>query len=147
MFFKFYVNVMSEKLVQTQVRRIPSLLKIVITCIISYCNNATFLTPARTVQPGTLPRCFHLSTFLSFFPPLCAVVKKNPIVKSTRWSLLDNGNWSECVSTYWVLDAVQCCFSFFCSENGRTVSHKRNVVKIFLPLDILLQISYATESR
>jgi hypothetical protein len=38
-------------------------------------------------------------------------------------------------------------FSSFCSENGRIISHKRNVVKIFLPLEILLQISYATESR
>lgn len=116
-------------MVQTQVWEIPSFLQIVITCILSPNNDTTFLTLVRTVQAGTLPRCFHLSTFLSFFPSLCAVVKKIPIVKSTRWSLLDNGNWSEFVSTYCVLDVVQCCFSSFCSENGRNVFHKKNVAK------------------
>lgn len=144
--FKFYVNVMSEKFVQTQVRKIPSLLQFVVTCIISPCNNAIFLTPARTVLPRTLLRCFHLSTFLSFFPLLCAVVK-NSDCESTRWPLLNNGNWNEFVSTYWILDVVQCCFSSFCLENGRIFSNTKNVVKISLSLDILLQISYATGTR
>lgn len=108
--FKLHVDVMLEKLVQTQVPEIPSHLQIVVTSIMSSCNNAMFLTPSHTVLPGTLPCCFHLSTFLSFFPPLCAVVKKIPIVKSIRWSLLDSGNCSEFILTYWILDVVQCCF-------------------------------------
>jgi hypothetical protein len=37
-----------------------------------------------------LPRCFHLSTFLSFFPPLCAVVKNSDCEKYPLFAL---GQW------------------------------------------------------
>jgi len=89
--FKFYVNVIPEKLVQTQVREIPSFLQTLIKYIISSCNNATFPSLARTVPAGTRPRCFHLSTFLSFFfPPRCAAVKNSDCEK---YSLVALGQW------------------------------------------------------
>jgi hypothetical protein len=144
--FKLHVDVMLEKFVQTQVREIPSHLQIVVTSIISSCSNAMFLTPSRTVLPGTLPRCFHLSTFLSFFPSLCAVVKnsdceKYPLVALGQWELK-----RVCID---VLDFGRSPMLpfFFLFKKWKICFRQNECRQEFLILDILLQILYTTESR
>lgn len=138
---------MSEKLIQTQVREIPSLLQIVVTFIILPCNNAMFLTPARTVLPGTLPRCFHLSTFLSFFPPLCAVVKKKSDCE--KYALVALGQWElkrVCIDVLG-FGRSPILFFFFLFRKWKNYFPQKECRQDFLPLHILLQISCATESR
>lgn len=104
---------MSEKLVQTQIREILSLLQIVRTCAISSWNNAIFLIPYAYSPTWHASQLFPFVNIAFIFPSTRRRGKKITILRNSRWSLLGYGNWSEFVSTYWILDVVQCFFFIF----------------------------------